>query len=105
MKLKIDKIGTLLTEFTYSIAQSNTNSVIVSILFKKENSYGGYQETSRIYHLFPDSRHQLQSILNLTNNAFQITKGTLKITTDVSRNYVNFIYPKNNNDQFTGYYI
>ena len=105
MKLKIDKIGIPITEFTYDISQSKDNSVIVSILFKQKNSYGICQERSRIYHLFPDSRHQLQSILNLTSNAFQITKGVLKIKTDSSRNYVYFIYPKNNNDQFIGYYI
>ena len=29
----------------------------------------------------------------------------LKIKTDSLRNYAYFIYPKNNNDQFTGYYI
>ena len=99
MSLKINKVGSVLTNYTYAVDITNNNTLFATIKYQSTANV----EKIRVYEINIDDRHSnLQiirdSIKYILDNSI---KNNVVIREDSQRNYIIFDYNKKT-EQYTG---
>lgn len=99
MSLKINKVGSALTIYTYAVDITNKNTLFVTIKYQATANV----EKIRVYEINIDDRHPNLQIIreNIKYILDNSTKNNVVIREDYQRNYIRIDYDKNT-EQYTG---